>query len=1731
MLALSLSNNLPAFEMSASRPVVVDFAQTSATGASLNIELGDIVRQEVINQGVSYDRFPIEGQPVAGPVGRPELPALVKFVLIPPQSGVSLRVKNLKTHIVRDVNPFPRQPEPLEKDIKDFDVYEASLANAPLVIDENFYKEDRFWPEENVSLGEPQVMRGYRILPVRINPMRYNPVTKELEVMDDVDLEFDFSSDENRTNFVENPGKLRPSDGVNKLLQQMVVNPPSLPDRDFGVRGGSILYILGTGNNWNNVLAELTPLVEWRRKMGWTVETLRVNNPADVNAVRNAIQDFYDEAEVPPEHIVIVGDTDNNFPFGYFNHQAGAAYPYESDHDFAMLEGNDIIPDASVGRLQFYSTNELRDQVLKTIRYESDPFLAEGNAAGWQIRGAVESISSRSGVSSNDMCRWAKRVLIQNGYNNVNELYWVNAGADRDNRQFVYDNINGGVSLFLHRGYAQMGTFAYGDVSQLRNGRMLPFMIVITCNTGDYGEHVYNDISYSERFTREPGGGATIGAVGSAGATHTAYNNIYCGEIIHAIYSTGLRNQGWAHEAGKMALYTHYFERGDIMHEENRNMEAWLTHFYINNLMGDPAVDLFTAVPRVLEVSRPDAIRLGETRVEVTVIHRDDDMAALDATVCLYKQGDFQIVRYPDAEGKVVFDLEPEWTAEEGDSVHLTITGHNLLTSRRSYVIGQPADFIGVAGWEIDDDNDGGSSGNGDGEANQLETIDLAISIANLGENDYQGQMTVNISTDDPNLEVIEDEAVLNQAPAHGESASVNFLVRIGGGFPSGELAPFHVAVSVGENEWFSSAALPVSGPALEFVALDWADAPLHRAENAELSVTLRNVGTTAVQPFRATFFSLKSTIGPVVAEAEFDGIDPDESGESQSNFRVSAHPFHIGSKPVPVGLAIEAANGFIDTVFFDMPISEVREGEPFGPCDYGYICFDDGDVDWFAVPTYNWIEIDPRHDGNGTNTELTDNAEGADRSVVVDLPFTFQYYGQEFDEVTICSNGWIAMGDCHELVGARNRHITGGECPPGMIAPFWEDLVIPQNSGVYYWFDQENNLFIVQWSRLRKLGLAGNNDPVETFQVILHDPRHYPSFTGDGDIIFQYQDITDNQVCNQDWDTPFASVGIASPDLTTGLEYTYWHARPAGADSLSDEMAIKFTTLVSFSTGTLSGRVYDAFDGMPLDSVSIYCTYGFSTMTDENGEFHIEDMLVDSEYEFTAHKRFYNDSTLTGEILEDQDTYIEFGLLHPEFTLSAERSDYIMLTDSIAHGGLTLTNTGNGHLDFTSRYGYRIEGDEEVRSEDEPPSRDDPDETWDLLRRWDIGDSLNNPRVQCVASIKDEWLIGASRIDEGLNIFYRLNRNGELIGQFTQPEGIGGNFGFRDMEYENGNLWAVASDSALYLINPDDGTIVNRWWGINQLRSMRAVTRNPNTGYFYLAATTGTIFVSEMVNDTQLAVIERFEPFDPRSNLSIRKYGLAWFDDDPDGFSLYVIGTNEFPADNNNHPDMAIFKVHPETKEVRFLTDLANHLTTTAGGRCGMTITHTWSNRVFALAVIVEDAVNDWLGVFELAPNSSWISYEPRSGSLEAGEQTEIAMEIASTALDTGMFEIMLDYTHTASPGYMRIPVLMHVVLVLPDNVTDPEELVPNEFRLQAVFPNPFNDRTTIRFTLAAESATRLRIYDLAGREVAALYNEQLKPGRYSASFGSGGLSSGVYICRLESDGKTAVRKMVLMK
>ncbi len=102
---------------------------------------------------------------------------------------------------------------------------------------------------------------------------------------------------------------------------------------------------------------------------------------------------------------------------------------------------------------------------------------------------------------------------------------------------------------------------------------------------------------------------------------------------------------------------------------------------------------------------------------------------------------------------------------------------------------------------------------------------------------------------------------------------------------------------------------------------------------------------------------------------------------------------------------------------------------------------------------------------------------------------------------------------------------------------------------------------------------------------------------------------------------------------------------------------------------------------------------------------------------------------------------------------------------------------------------------------------------------------------------------------------------------------------------------------------------------------------------------------------------------------------------------------------------------------------------------------------------------------------------------------------------------------------------------LSAPIGITPISTNVPDNFKLYQNYPNPFNPSSNIKFQISKLSNVKLIVFDVLGREVAALADEQLNPGTYETQWDASNYPSGVYYYRLTASDYTETKKMILIK
>jgi hypothetical protein len=119
-------------------------------------------------------------------------------------------------------------------------------------------------------------------------------------------------------------------------------------------------------------------------------------------------------------------------------------------------------------------------------------------------------------------------------------------------------------------------------------------------------------------------------------------------------------------------------------------------------------------------------------------------------------------------------------------------------------------------------------------------------------------------------------------------------------------------------------------------------------------------------------------------------------------------------------------------------------------------------------------------------------------------------------------------------------------------------------------------------------------------------------------------------------------------------------------------------------------------------------------------------------------------------------------------------------------------------------------------------------------------------------------------------------------------------------------------------------------------------------------------------------------------------------------------------------------------------------------------------------------------------------------------------------------MQEFKKRYNDAGGTGIFKVP-----------NITSVEnfESLADNFEIYQNYPNPFNSITTISFYISKDSRVNLKLYDIFGREIKTLYDNQAKAGKTVIDFKAEDLASGVYFYVFNFNGKSSTKKMILLK
>lgn len=1087
----------------------------------VTLDLKGFYRDKTKEGTEEFDRLNFERGGRGVEYGAPEVPFVTRLVAIPADRDVQIHIVDVRTVTLPGYRLFPYQER--ERDEKE--------APPEIVVQDAVYTQNSSYPDFWAKRGDPALLRGLRVIPLSIFPIRYNPATGELTVATHITLELVYQG----SNVLNNPrpGRVKLPAAFGEIASHTVVNFPFLDETDVTSTPGTLFIACP---NQQEIVSNIAPLIEWKEKRGYKVELHTYASSTSEYTIKNDALDSYQNSDPPLEALMIIGDEAGSVMINSFDVPGWWFFTTASDYPYAELEGSDFLADIAVGRLSVSSALELATVVSKTVNYESNPYIANPN---WFTRALCVG-GSGSGFSVVITKRWVKDMMLEHGYAQVDTMWYTMPGSLTT---AITNALNQGTTLFNYRGFAGMSGWSNYYTDQLTNGFKLTVVTTLTCDTGTFEG---SGSCLTEGFLRSGTPANPRGAVAAIGtadiATHTKYNNCIDMGIYWGFFAEELHLLGDALNRGKLELYLSYpTDPGNA-----ENFSNW------NNLMGDPTLDVWTAFPQPLTVTHDTQIPIGQNALEVTVMDASSNPVD-SAVVVLRKESDFASVLLTDGEGKAILPVNGV-SAGEGT---LTVTQHNCYPYDGTVTFSNASVVVGVQSFTVSDDSLGESSGDGDGIINPGESIEVAVALKNFGTSQGATGVTATARTDDPYVVMMDTSETYGViAPGTQVTSGDDFDFSVSPDCPDDHEITLELSINSVQGSWEGIIQLPVSGAAWRVGAFIFAgaDSTLSPGETATLTFGLQNVGSKTAPDVTITLSTEDPFLNVLDAGGSFGSLEPGAfSVNSSDPFQLAADATTPQGYQAPIILHLSQSNGLMTDVEAEITVGVISATSVQGPDEYGYFCLDNTDPSTLA-PAYNWIEVDPGYGGSGISLQFTDNGEDQDQARLIPLPFTFTYYGEDFDSTVVCSNGWAAFDDNPSLVFGRNWPIPSGLGPSAMLAPFWDDLEM-QGGNVYTYHDAAGGRFIIEWSRVQNL----SGSLRETFEIVLYDPAMHPTRTGDGEILFQYSET--NPVPGNGWDNDWMTIGIESPDQTTGLEITYWNIYDPAAAVLANRRAYLFTT------------------------------------------------------------------------------------------------------------------------------------------------------------------------------------------------------------------------------------------------------------------------------------------------------------------------------------------------------------------------------------------------------------------------------------------------------------------------------------------------------------------------------------------------------------------------------------------
>lgn len=1044
--------------------------------------------------------------------GMPELPFFTLSVAVPKNSAPILQSIDLKeTKSVNSIMIVPTQS--LEEQ-----------NNNSFLKNQDFYSKSNVYPSQSIKISAVQTVRDYNIISINVFPFSFNPGKSSLEITKEVS----FTVDSQCKSATEYENNTVISKSFEPVYRALIANYDEIRNPYAVYQQPSILII---HPNNNNVANSIQTLVNWKRQKGYYVKVASTSETGTTsNNIKSYITNLYNTSPNRPEYLIIVGDANGSLTIPTINANYGF-YSGTGDYPYSFTAGNDYFGDLFVGRLSIDTDGTLQSIINKIIFYEKTPTQA---GTTWLNQNLLVGDTVPSGASCISTNYYVKEQMQSyDPAHQFTELYGSEPSATS-----MQTTATNGLMYFNYRGYIGMSGFTNSNISGLNNSRKLFVGVWLTCDTGNFSSSTsISRIEAALRLgtTANPKGSiVTLGM--STSHTLTGYNNLMETGMAHGLFSLGMTDMGQAQLYSKIKLVQNYYSFSECAHD----LAHWM------NMMGDPSTTICRTIPNNMTVIHPTTIPTGTNNIAFS-LKKSDDSPIIGAIVNISSSANEYYNAISDENGYATVIIPPTMTGP----LTVTITRPDFLTYT-SEITYQSDGIVSLESQSVSE-----IQGNSNGLINAGETIQLNSVFKNFSSSVITDANII-MQSSSPYITITDSLFTLASLSSNSTVAH-SFIFNVAPNTPNNTIVPVRFKIQYSNITVYADIVLHILGVDVSVLSYqvnnDLNYVPT--GTDANLKITVQNIGSNDLtnvnavlrtdNPFVSIIDSLSSLGSLGVNSSIFNGSDP---------FVINVNQIVFTGTHIPFTVTFSNDNGFIKTCTFYINTASPTVVNPVGPDQYGYLMFDMSDTSYPEAPTYSWNSISTV----GTNTNLTDSSDNGDNVTVKPLPFAFRFYGKNFNQISIGTNGWISFGSTQQTA-MRNLMLPVSNAPANMVAACWSDLVFSgTGNGVFTYFDQTNHTFTIEWKNVRQY-YEGSTSSTFSFQIILYDSQFYAGNPNDGVIKIQYNGYQAGYTGISDEPSMFTTVGLQNSNATDGLTYVYNNVYHSAAAPISAQKAIFITT------------------------------------------------------------------------------------------------------------------------------------------------------------------------------------------------------------------------------------------------------------------------------------------------------------------------------------------------------------------------------------------------------------------------------------------------------------------------------------------------------------------------------------------------------------------------------------------